>query len=222
MALADLVLELRLLCKDTASSHIVYGESLGNLPGQPVDGSNTKFRLGGQDGHTLPVVASSVYVTIVGSSFRTQSGFTLSDAANGILTFSPAPSNGAQVLVDYNYYWFADAFYNEFLTQAAQMALAGTTDSTSVPEGLKEAMMQYALYLFYGARASQYAERYSSSGGEAGQSVESVAKVYLSLANAAKKRADEIRDDYYKRQGQRHAPASATVSYQIDPITPIR
>lgn len=221
MALSDLVLQLRIICGDKADSHVIFGEGLGSIQGLPIDGTNRVFRIGGQDGHSLPVVVGSIYVTTVGGTPRTQTGFTLTDATYGVITFSVAPVVNAVVLVDYNYYWFSDASYNEFLAEAAGLTMAGTA-ATAMPDGLSEAMLQYAASLFFTARASQYAERYSSSGGEAGQSVESVSKAYIAMAAAAKKRADTVRDDFYKGQGQEYKAAvpSTAVVYRIDPITP--
>jgi len=227
MPIADIITSLRTLSQDGPADKVVFGENLGNNPTMPVDGTNKKFRLGGP-AKTIPVVAASVYITIVGTGavFRTQTGFTLDDATNGLISFTVAPNPGAGqgngVYADYNYQWFTDAKYTEFLNESAQQTLAGVADPTAIVEGLKEVMLQYALAHFWMSRASQYAERYSSSGGEAGQSIESVAKAYITMADNANKRADKLKLDFYKRQGQREAPAVSLPHFSIDPITPVR
>lgn len=227
MALADIITSLRILIGDGPDSKVVLGEQLGSDPRCPVDGSNKNFMLGWQ-AKTTPIVATSVYVTIVGTGaqFRLQTGFTVSDATNGIIAFASAPNpgtgQGQGVYVDYNYQWFTDAKLTEFLNEAAAQTNSGTTDPTTVVDGLKEAMLQYALSHSLMARAAMYAERYATSGGEAGQSVEAVSKALKSLSDAAIKRADTLRDDFYKRQGRREAPAVATTNYRVDPITPFR
>ena len=222
MSMADLITALRKLAHDGPTDHVVYSEKLGVRPdGMTVDGSNKVFRLGGQDGHSLPLVAASVYLTY-GSTQRTQTGFAQSDNVNGIITFTNAPTNGLEILADYNYYWFSDAQYTEFLNEAAQTISAGVTDATAIIAGLQQALYQYALSFFFQSRASQYAERYASSGGEAGQSVQTVCQQYMALSKQAAARGATYRDDYYKRQGQREAPASTTVTYRVDPITPFR
>lgn len=222
MALSDLITSLRVLAQDGPADHTVFGENLGSITGMPIDGANQNFRLGGQDGHSLPVVAGSVYITNVGTTFRTQSGFTLTDAVNGVVNFTSAPAVNSVLQADYNYYWFTDAKYTEFLNQAAQTTLAGATGPAAVPDGLREAMMQYALSLFFTSRASQYAERYSSSGGDAGQSVESVAKAYIAMAASARKKGDDFKLDFYKGQGKRETAAATIPTFRIDPITPGR
>lgn len=240
MTLADLITSLRILSHDGPTDHVVFGETLGSRPdGLIIDGINTTFRLGGEDGHSLPLVASSVYMTAPGGFYpfgvggfgtgayggtyvRTQQGFTVVDLVNGFVTFTYPPSVGMVLQADYNCYWFSDAQYTEFLNEAAQTTLSGISGPTFVPTGLVQAMLQFALALFFESRASQYAERYATSGGEAGQSVDSVAKTYMSLSDKAMKRGQSYRDDYYKRQGQREAPASAVITFRIDPITPFR
>lgn len=222
MSLATLLVTLRTLAQDSTTAKPIFGEDVGADPATPANGSNTHFRL-----KSVPVVSASVYITVVGTSYRTQSGFTV-DLTTGIITFSVAPANGAQVLADYNYYWFSDTQLTEFLNTAAEnLNLAqNPVDPTTVPTGLVPAMMQYALANVWKARASIYAERYSSSGGEAGQSVESVAKAYTELAKGSEKRGDTLRDAYYQSQGQQlKAAYSNPRTYPapgFDPITPRR
>jgi len=225
MTLAALITSLRILGHDGPADHTIFGEKLGAVPnGFPVDGSNTVFKIGGQDGHSTPIVAGSVYLTYPAdpTKRRITTGFTLSDAVNGFITFSVAPASSTEILADYNYYWFSDAQLTEFINEAAQTTVAGTTDPTTIDANLVQAMLQFALASFFQSRASQYAERYATSGGQAGTSVDQVAKMYLDLAKAATIRATQYRDDYYKRQGQREAPSSVVVNFRIDPITPFR
>ena len=230
MTMATLLTSLRAMVHDGPADHTIFGEKLGVLPnGYPVDGSNTVFKLGGEDGHSTPIVdlgtppdAGSVFLTYTATNGarRTQTGFTISDAVNGFITFAVAPTAGIEILADYNYYWFSDTQHTEFLNEAAQTTQAGVTDPTQVGAGLIQAMMQFAAANFFQARASQYAERYATSGGQAGTSVDVVSKTYLSLAKAATLRGTQYRDEFYSRQGQRNAPAAVIVNYAIDPITP--
>ena len=131
----------------------------------------------------LPI-GSPIYswITIIGTGnvVRSQTGFTIVDPVNGIIQFTVAPNPGsatptAGVYVAYNYQWFTDDKYAQYLYQAAQMVLAGTTDPTTIPNGLSDAMLQYALALFWFARASQYAEKYAATAGDSSEHVGSVA-----------------------------------------------
>lgn len=238
MTLASLITSLRLLANDdNTNPKTIWDENLGSDPTTPVDGSNVNFRL-----KSVPLidiaqagVADAVYtwITIVGTGavYRTRlhTVFKVIDPTNGIIQFITAPNpgsaQGAGVYATYQYYWFSDAKYTEFLNEASSdLQLNAAVDPTTVQVGLVPPMLQYALARFFKARASQYMERYSSSGGEAGQSVESVAKGYLQAASQAEKRGDTLRDSFYKKQGQQLTPAFQTIGTapRIDPITPIR
>lgn len=215
MSLAALIVSARTLAKDTSTSNFSR-----ETPNGANDGSNKHFTLGYRN-----VIVANVFVTI-NTSYRSQSGYTFDDTASGIssaalLTFTAAPASGASpFLVDYNYYWFTDAEYTEFLNDSAMKL--GQTDPTLVASNMVDILLQYCLGYFWQARATQYAHRYASSGGQVGQSVQDVTKAFKALADAAFKLADGMRDMFYKRQGQREAPATATVNYGIDPMTPVR
>ena len=229
--LLALIAIVRSLVGDTPTKKIIQSEQLGgsDLPQFPVDGTNTTFQL--KNAPLSDDIGMAIYswVTIVGTGavVRSQAIFTIVDPINGIINFTDAPNPGsatpaAGVYVAYNYEWFTDSDYAQFLYQAAQMTLAGTIDPTTIVNGLSDAMVQYAIAQFWLARASQYAERYASSAGGVTEQVQAVAQIYLNLAKAANTRADFLKLDFYKRQGQREAPASADITHRWDKISPIR
>lgn len=212
MALSDLITSLRILASDTPTANLIRGETPAGLN----DGTNTHFRTAQRN-----IVASSIYFTI-NSTYRSQTGLTIDDSVNGLFSISPAPAaNGNPWYIDYNYQWFTDTDYTEFLNDAAR-DLLGVSDPTTVQTALVAALLQYGLGYFYQRRATQYADKYASSGGQAGQSVDVVTKNFQTLSKAAFDRAQAMRDQFYTRLGSSKAPASATTSYGIDPITPIR
>ncbi len=210
MTLAALITSCRILGNDTPTSNLITLES----PIGTADGTNTKFRLQYQN-----IVSASVYISY-GTTFRTNTGFTV-DLTNGILTFSPAPANATALIADYNYYWFTDTDWTDFLGQAAQL-LGSSTDPTTVAAGLIQALEQFALYYYFMRRATQYANKYASSGGQAAQQVDSVTKNFLGLANAAMKNGNQMRADFYTKKDAQMNPASATATYQFDPMSPRR
>jgi hypothetical protein len=237
--LAGLITDLRILVEDAPDSKIVYGEQLGlsDQPMFPVNGVNKNFRL--KKPLLSDYVGSALYtwVTVVGTGAvaRTQVGFTIADQINGVISFTSAPDPGGGtyptappngVYVDYNYEWFSDAKYAQFLYQAAQMTLAGTTDPTTIPNGLTDAMLQYGVYLTFTALAGRFAQEFASSGGEAHADAQQPAQVYRSLAKDAKANADQLKKDFYMRQGQREAPAFVNPTSfppsRFDRITPRR
>ena len=214
MTLASIITSLRILANDYQTSNFVLKET----PDGSADGTNTKFRLQFRKIVGTSSTVHSVYVSY-GTTFRTQSGFTM-DLDNGIITFTVAPTNGTAIVADYNYYWFSDTEHTQFLNSAAEQC--SETDPTAVPAELQPAMLQYALGYYWQNRASAYANRFSSSSMGLATQVDAVTKNFLELAKLAFDMAAKIRKEYYDRQGQREAPASGVVTYGIDPYTPQR
>ena len=213
---AALITSIRTKGNDTSTSNLVLGESPVGQGNQKNDGSNTHFRL-----QNTNLVTGSVYVTI-NTSYRATTGFTM-DLVNGLVVFASAPAaNANPFYIDYNFQWFTDTDYTDFITDATRDLGYSYVDPTTVPDTLIPALEQYALYYYWTRRASRYAHKYSSSGGSAGQQVDVVTENFLSLAKMAKKCGVDLRDDYYKKQGRQYDPASGTVTYQFDPMSPIR
>lgn len=235
--IAQLTVKLRTLTHDTPGSKPIFSEQLGgsDQPAFQVNGVNTVFRLKNAPLADINTVGNAdalyTFVTIIGTGGTVRNAlhtlFTVTDQINGIITFVSAPNPGnatptAGVYVDYGYLWFSDADYQEFLSQAAQMTLAGVVDATAIQEGLVEAMLQYGVGYFWKARASQYADRYESNGGDASEKVQTVTQAFLALAKEAQARGDYLKKDFYQRQGQRDLPSSQDANVNFDPITPIR
>lgn len=234
MTIAQLVTALRILTHDAPDDKVIFSEQLGGSDNVafPVDGSNKIFRLKNiplVDPAGLAGAAVYTWLTIRGTGAvqRTHAGFKINDQANGIVEFTVAPNPGTTnaadgVYFDYNYYWFSDVKYTEFLSQAANMTVAGVTDATVIVEGLREAMYQYAVAYFWKARASAYGDKIESTGGDAANMPQSVTTAFLALAKEAQSRGDYLKADYYKAQGQRESPSSQDGHVNFDPITPIR
>ena len=198
--IAAAIVKVRTSLGDSAAGKLQRGE---NLP-KP-DGSTTIFFL-----QNFNVVAASVFIT-QDSVIRSQAGFTL-DGPNGIITFNTAPlATLTTFRADYNYYVATDAEYTEFINDA--LSMLGLTDVTAVPQGLEAAFVTLAKYGYFTKRATDYATRYNSNAGGAMFAVESVCANFTALADKAFTQGNDMRDDYYKRQGRRSAPASGSVAY---------
>lgn len=217
-ALPTLITNLRILGQDTPTSNLINRENLKPNP----DGTRTKFYVDNKPIVGTDSDTNSVYVTSgnTDAGFRSQSGFTV-DLANAIITFAVAPANGVTPFVaDYNFYWFSDTDYTEFLNEASKQCSA--SDPTQVQTGLEPAMMQFALYYYWMRRATQWANKYSSTGGLASQSADQVAKNFHMLAKEAWAAGEKERLEFYKNQGQNVKAATSVINYGIDPYTPIR
>lgn len=212
-AIATLITNLRQLSNDTPTANLISRETMKPKP----DGTRKKFYVDYQD-----LVSGSVYTTIgnTDAGFRIQTGFTV-DLANGIITFSAAPAAGSDPFTaDYNFYWFTDTDYTEFLDEASKQLSVLTAEQ--VPSALSMALMQFGLFYFWQRRASQYASRYASTGGLSSQNVDTVTKNFRDLAKAAWDSGTKFRDDYYLKQGEQNQPAAAVFNYGISPYTPKR
>lgn len=211
--IGDLIQRARILADDSPSANYIRGETLKPVP----DGARVRFFLDYQN-----IAKDSVFITKGAgeSNYRIASGFTV-DYGNGIVIFDSAPSAGLKPFeADYNFLWFNDNDYQNFLINGA--SYLGYASPDAVIDGLISSLLHFALYHYWLRRAGHYAHKYASTGGMASHSVDVVTKNYRDLADAAWKKGIQFRDDYYKRLGQREAPVSTSENYKIDPYTPIR
>ena len=210
---AVLVPRVQILANDSATSNPHFGETPTGLR----DGSNKTFRLAFPN-----PVAASIFMTYGASIIRQPAGsgtFAVLDQPSGYLTVQPggvAPDAGITNPLAFDYFsqLFSYADYQSMLDEATEW-LGLVPAGTDSPEGLYPAQVRYALSVFYNRRASDKAKEYASSGGGIGAQPQTPGQTFMALAKAALTQAITLRDDYYKRQGQREAPASGTIHYGI-------
>ena len=207
-----LIARLRVEANDTATSN----PKMGDTPVGLRDGVNKVFRLS----HGNPVSASLKLT--YGATSRSESGFTLLDSASGYIQMDTAPDSGSTqpFFFDYFFQWFVDADYQNMIDGATEDL--GGTAGTGIDAGLNSALVQFALSRFWKRRASTYAHLYSTAGGNANASPESVTAQFLSLAKAATSEGIRLMNAFYTRHGKRSAPASGTITHKISPYTPRR
>lgn len=212
--------EMRLLVRDPETAPSPYNLISQEAPGLPQgqnfgDPTTLVFYLSQK-----PIVASSVFITL-GTVIRqtaAAAGCTV-DLVNGILTFAAAPA-AQPFLVDYNYNFFQDADYQEFIFQGMRLIGLPGNLTQMVDELLAPAVYEGAKAYWYKGMATSYANRYRSSGGGMGQDVDVVTANYLKLAAKCEADAITMTDRYYTRQSQNKAPSSHFLNYGISRITP--
>jgi hypothetical protein len=231
--MAALILSLRAMADDLPDSKISWQETLGSSdqPAYQVNGSNTLFKLKHAPLSDYAGAAIYSWASIVGAgaTVRSQTIFTIVDQVNGIISFTSAPNPGTAqgqgVYLDYNWQWYTDAKYNEFLSRAAGLTVAGSTP-LQIPEGLLESMMQFGLYELQNALATRFAQEAASSGGEARIDAQTKSQAFRVLAKDSMANGINLQKLYYQRQGGREAPAwgnlTAYPPSRFDKITPIR
>ena len=211
-----LVAWLRTAGNDTATSNPKMGETPQGLRGN----SQALFRLA----YPNPV-AATIFMTYGSGIIRQAAGlgtFALTDPTSGYVTLLGAgiPDSGLTqpFYFDYFYQWFTDADYNTML-DSATTELGGTV-GVDLPQGLYSAQVQYALAHYWNRRASQYANLFSSKTGMAEADPHTPTLNFAALAKAARAYGRSLRDDYYTGDGAKLSPASGTITYGMDPITP--
>jgi hypothetical protein len=211
--------EMRLLVRDPATApspyNLVLQEEAGLPQGQTFGaGTTLLFILANK-----PIVAASVYITQGTTIRQTAAAANCTvDLVNGLLTFHTAPSQVP--LVDYNFNFFQDADYQEFIYQGMRLVgLPGNLTQT-VDELLAPAVYEGAKAAWYAALATTYANRYKSTGGGMGQDVDAVTANYMKLGAKAEAEAIAKANRYYTRQGQNLAPSAHFLNYGIARITP--
>ena len=203
--------------QDAACDLPTSNPHLGESPIGARDGSNKTFRL------SFPnIVTTGIYMTY-GSGIILQpagaSTFAILDAATGYLTIQPsgsAPDAGTTQPLYFDYFAniFPYADYQSMLDEATDWL--GGVAGTDLANGLYPAQVRYALSVFYNRRASNAAKEYASTGGGGfGAQPQTPAQAFTALAKSALQQAVTLRDDFYKRQGQRNAPASGSIHYGI-------
>lgn len=184
------------------------------------DGTNKVFQTEQRNIVALDALGASAVFFDIGTSIRQNSGFTVTDPTNGVITFGTAPAANSNPFQAYFYWqWATDAEYTAWLNDAA--AFLEYTDPTLVPSALSTAMMKFVESRFYTARASSFADKFNSSGGIAGQDANPVSEQFRKLSKDAMALAMQLRTEYYQNP-KRFKPASGVTAYGTDPGSPIR
>ncbi len=130
------------------------------------------------------------------------------DSGTFQLQLSPPPSNRDSIRATYYYHWFTDDELAEFLTNASNWLGLGPT-YINLPDGLIAAALRFAAQEAYLAAAMKYTTRMSEVYKLEDAPSEEILKAldaFRGMADDFMESAKDLRDDYYKRQGQSLAP----------------
>ena len=121
--------------------------------------------------------------------------------------------------VDYYFQRFSDTDINNYLIEALNF-LGGIylTIDQAVPEH-QSAAIEYAASLAMSALAARAAELADQTLGQASAKLDGLSKKWQTIGDNKLKNAVYLRDDYYKRYGQRNAPAIAYTRQSNDART---
>ncbi len=184
-------------------------------PAGEMDGVNTRFTI---VRWPIPVGTFKLYKS--GALLVVTTDYAI-DLTTGLLTMVVAPnfSAGDRLEADYQFIWFPDEQYLEFVISAGGM-LGKTSTATTVAdrvdavilateEGLMEALKLFAACRYYMSRGGEYTHQFNANAGGQTQFSESISRNFRDSAKQTCDRATLARDDFYKGFGGREKPAAA-------------
>lgn len=146
------------------------------------------------------------------------------DELHGQVVLGIAPTQTLQC--SYYYYYFSDATWTEFITNALQnvgLSVNGpANDITVVPEGLLVSTKLYAAYYFAMRVSAQTGTWYNQKLQERDEMRDSISGKWLKIAAQYKKDADMMRTDYYSGNGTAARPNFMILEHEPTNYTPSR
>jgi hypothetical protein len=203
------------------------------------DGQNKIFTIPGGRLVVHSILFPQAYNSGTPLTFNTD--YTVPTPKNGQIVFATAPPESETLAVDFNYTWFDDLEWDNFLTLvskkigltsyyvgpstvAGSSAIpAGGASPADIPDGLFDAICQLAAALAAEALAQRFATKYDLSAGDQSFSPSQMAEMFDKRATKLEKGGLNARDDFYKGQGRQYSPSlSTTAGFVLPPITPPR
>ena len=220
MSYSVAVTELRQLLADTEFHKKATNKKLIGK----IDGDNKSFVT-----YDKRILEDTLEVMVDG----TQVNFTLEDSVKGLITINDAPSINSKVTANYYFQFWIDDELKTFLNKGAE---ATSQWSSVIPDqaylqilpGLKTAALFVAASLAQRSLIQFLVNRRHSEEFNIEQDGNDDS-AFSQMINALQKNADQywndgmkFRDDFYKRQGKREAPAFAIKLGKVRNYGPIR
>ena len=208
ISLATVISNVRSELNDTDTSHLVRGE----IPQGLINSTNKIYVLA-----YYPVTNVSQLVLTVDGAVISGAGYTL-DAPKGRITLSAAPT--ASITLDYYFQAFTDADITVWINHGVQEC--GATTIGSLPDPMSAAIEKFAISMGCQAWSRKYAEGFAWTVGPETVDKKAISQNYRSLAEDNFNQGIQVRDDYYKRFGQRNAPSGGVLTWPQREYTPPR
>jgi hypothetical protein len=193
-----------------------------------IDGTNVVFKTFEYRRVTNFTTATGTTGVFLNSLQLTPAQVTSDDTASGTFQIDPSvtpiPTNRDALTASYYYQWFADEELDQFLQNASSW-LGQSTNYLTFPDGLNAAALRFAAQEAYEAAAMKYSVRvsevYQLEDAPTEQILKSV-EAMKDMAASFMEKAETMRDDYWKRQGQYLAPNFGFALGKVRDITPRR
>lgn len=131
-----------------------------------------------------------------------------------------APDEGADIKASYYFQWFTDSELEEFLTQALRLLTFDSVTDTTIPAGLRTAILSFAAYYAYMKKAAEAAAviNASSAGFTSDNSEEH--PNWMNLAKMALEAAKEELETFNETPVGANRPAMRFVAYRLPRYVP--
>jgi hypothetical protein len=214
MSWTTAITEFRTNLSDGATDKLRYRKRVFDQ----ANGVNTRFKtfeFRRITDFTSAVAPLGVYVNGVAATVTTD----FPEVGEFVLT--SAPANGDTIEASYYIQWFQDSELTVFLNLASQWLGLGSDHLTMV-DGLRPAAMQYAMAGAYQKLALRFAEHISEMyrlEDAKDPKLNAVIDGYRKAAEVCRKEADDLKKNFYTRQGQSLQPYFSNISGVVsDPV----
>lgn len=190
-----------------------------------VDGANLRLKAFNQN--LLKIADGAPKDPEIRLGAGTVQAYTALDQPTGTFTLAAAIPAGTFTRLEYFFQLMTDAEYLGFVAQA--QAFVGVTkavttpaDDTTITELLGDGAAQYMAHLGATKMSNLASWYYTANAGNKSFNKDAIAAKFKEMAKELLTGAVRARDDVYKRQGQRNAPAYATANIPLPSYTPPR
>lgn len=188
-----------------------------------IDGTNLRFRVA-----HYPVLEVGIEVEDQkGNPFVVDLAGT--DLLRGLIKLTAAPTNppSEEIRITYFSAFVKEADLRRFVQRGVRFVdisttPAGDSDPLGVPEGLEQAIIEFAKSLFYEVVSTKTADFFRFAAGGKEEDKGEVPKNWNDLMKFARAEATRLRDDYYTRKGRRNVAAMGISVAPTAPYTPTR
>jgi hypothetical protein len=207
------------------------------------DGANKIFTIIGGRLVIYPIASPTLFPQMYedGEPLIFNTDYAVPNPKSGQVSLTNAPLESDSLAVDFNYTWFDDLEWDSYLCRAAnkinftlyytgastipgtfQLPVGGTAPA-DIPDGLFDAIMQFAAAMASEALAQRFATRYDTAAGDQSFNPSQMASAFDKRAAKLEKAGLNARDDYYKGQGRQYQSAiKVNTGFELPPITPQR
>ena len=185
------ILAIRLSINDSASSNYAGPD---NLEAQ-VDGLRKVFKLSNKN--IVTGNPSTFYVVDNGTPVYADP----TDPVNGLIVLATAPA----LSFEYYYYFqkFIDSEIQQFLDTGLGKVGQTETTLTTIDQGLWDVVSHYASAEAFHSLMAKFAETFNTNVEGEDYTMSDIFKAYKTLHDSHVKDGDEMREEYYKKQGRR-------------------